>query len=186
MRCLLTLKGSRAQKSSVFRYRFGFIFLRARSERKAFSFRGRRFVMKLPWQKPKLRTGQGSTMLSRDEFERRWKQQFYDPAFEKAQSEIDLLAGIAWEAYNDHRKSPRIRKAGSEFADPEHELAIEWLETRGQIRAAEKKQKKHDSYSQILLVCASPRTDETCPSEMSKTFRIAKMLCEFIEQAGGF
>ena len=142
--------------------------------------------MKLPWQKPKLRTGQGSTMLSRDEFERRWKQQFYDPAFEKAQSEIDLLAGIAWEAYNDHRKSPRTRKAGPEFADPEHELAIEWLETRGQIRAAEKKQKKHDSYSQILLVCASPRTDETCPSEMSKTFRIAKMLCEFIEQAGGF
>ena len=94
--------------------------------------------MKLPWQKPKVRSGQGSTVLSRDEFERRWKQQFYDPAFEKAQSEIDLLAGIAWEAYNDHRKSPRTRKAGPEFADPEHELAIEWLETRRQIRAAEK------------------------------------------------
>jgi multimeric flavodoxin WrbA len=142
--------------------------------------------MKLPWATSKVRTGQGSTELTRDEFERRWKQQFYDPAFETAQSEINVLAGIAWDAYRNHRKSPRTRKAGPEFADPEHELAIEWLETRAQIQAAEAKQKRHDGASQILMICASPRTDETCPSEMSKTFRIARTLREFIEEAGDF
>jgi hypothetical protein len=76
--------------------------------------------MKLPWQKPKIRTGQRLTMLSRDEFERRWKQQFYDPAFEKARSEIDPLAGIAWEAYNDHRKSPPHPEGWSRVRTPCH------------------------------------------------------------------
>jgi multimeric flavodoxin WrbA len=142
--------------------------------------------MKLPWTTPEIRTGQGSAKLSREEFDRRWRQQFYDPAFARAQVELETLAAIAWEAYDDERKSPRTRKGGPEFADPEHELAIEWLEARAQIQTAEAKQKNAAGDSQILLVCASPRTDETCPSEMSKTFRIAKMLREFIEQAGGF
>lgn len=26
--------------------------------------------------------------------------------------------------------------------------------------------------SRVLLICASPRTDETCPGEMSKTYRL--------------
>ena len=136
--------------------------------------------MKLPWTTPKVRTGQGSTELTRDEFERRWKQQFYDPAFEKAQSRKSTTSSLASLGTPTAitAKDPRTRKAGLEFADPvKHELAIEWLETRAHIHeAAEAKQKKHDGASQILMICASPRTDETCPSEMSKTFRIAKML----------
>jgi multimeric flavodoxin WrbA len=161
------------------------ISLRARSREKAFYFRGAT-KMKLPWTTPKVRTGQGSTKLSRAEFERRWREQFYDPAFAKAGTELESLAAIAWDAYENERKSPRTRKAGPEFADPEHELALEWLEARARIQAAETAQKKVDGASQILLICASPRTDETCPSEMSKTFRIAKMLREFIEEGGAF
>src|SRR2546423_15657027 len=76
---------------------------------------------------PRVRTGQGSTRLSREEFQRRWKQRFYDPAFAAEKESIDRLAEIAWQAYEDHRKSPRTRKAGPEFADPEYELALEWL-----------------------------------------------------------
>jgi hypothetical protein len=44
-------------------------------------------------------------------------------------NEIRRLGGIAWNAYSDRRKSPWIRKTGPGFADPEYELAIEWLET---------------------------------------------------------
>ena len=63
---------------------------------------------------PKVRTGQGSARLSKAEFQRRWKERFYDPAFHPEREKIDRLAEIAWEAYDDHRKSPRSRKAGPE------------------------------------------------------------------------
>src|SRR6202165_1601243 len=130
----------------------------------------------MPWfkSKPTVRTGQGSTQLSKEEFLRRWKQRFYDPAFEPVQSKIDELGNIAWEAYDDHRKSPRTRKAGAEFADPEYELAIEWLETRAKIQAARDRHRPTATRARILLFCASPRPDETCPGEMSKKFRLAQ------------
>jgi multimeric flavodoxin WrbA len=136
--------------------------------------------------KPAVRTGQGSTKLSREEFKQRWKQRFYDPAFDSLSAEVERLSEVAWEAYDDSRKSPRTRKAGPEFADPEYELSIEWLEARARIQEAEEQQKSPAARSRILLVCASPRTDETCPSEMSKTFRIAQTAQELIEKAEKF
>ncbi|HEY1771097.1 MAG TPA: NAD(P)H-dependent oxidoreductase [Chthoniobacterales bacterium] len=123
---------------------------------------------------PKVRTGQGSFRLNREEFKRRWKEHFSDPAFSAEAESIDRLAEIAWLAYEDRRKSPRTCKAGPEFADPEHELAVEWLETREKIMAAQREFERHAAASRILLICGSPRNDETCPSEMSKTFRIAQ------------
>jgi multimeric flavodoxin WrbA len=135
---------------------------------------------------PKVRTGQGSTRLSKEEFQRRWKERFYDPAFDPERAQIDRLAEIAWEAYDDHRKSPRTRKAGPGFADPEHELALEWLEAREKILAAQKQFENVGSSSRILLVSGSPRTDETCPSEMAKTFRLAMLARELMEKEPGF
>lgn len=135
---------------------------------------------------PKVRTGQGSTRLSKAEFQRRWKERFYDPAFDAEREQIDRLAGIAWEAYDDHRKSPRTRKAGPGFADPEHELALEWLEARERILAAQEQFENGDSSSRILLISGSPRTDETCPSEMAKTFRLATLARELMEKEPGF
>jgi len=130
---------------------------------------------------PRVRTGQGSTKLSREEFTRRYQAQFYDPAFDAARSEIERLTSIAWEAYEDGRKSPRTRKAGPEFADPEQKLSVEWLETRERIGEAQREFERRDGASRILLICASPRTDETCPSEMSKTYRLAQHAREAIE-----
>jgi multimeric flavodoxin WrbA len=135
--------------------------------------------------KPKIRTGQGSTRLTKSEFQRRWKQRFYDPAFEAMAAEIDRLAEIAWEAYDDSRKSPRTQKAGPGFADPEFELSIEWFETRDRIRQAQN-QHQASGTSRVLLICGSPRTDETCPSEMSKTFRIAQAAREVIAATPNF
>jgi multimeric flavodoxin WrbA len=96
------------------------------------------------------------------------------------------LAEIAWEAYDDHRKSPRNRKAGPGFADPEHELALEWLEARERILAAQKQFEDPAGTSRILLISGSPRTDETCPSEMAKSFRLTTIARETMEKEPGF
>lgn len=74
---------------------------------------------------PIVRTGQGSTKLSRTEFERRYRAQFMDPAFDAAKPEVERLTAIAWDAYDDSRKNSHMRKAGPGFADPEHELSLE-------------------------------------------------------------
>ena len=42
---------------------------------------------------PSVREGQGSTKLSREEFERRYQEQFHDPAFDAARTEIARLTG---------------------------------------------------------------------------------------------
>lgn len=113
---------------------------------------------------PTVRTSQGSTKLSGAEFELRYQAQFVDPAFEAVQPEVERLTTIAWEVYRDSRKNTHTRKAGPEFADPEHELSVEWLETRAAIQSAQQRFEDHRSKSRILLISASPSTDETCPS----------------------
>ncbi|PAW74413.1 MAG: hypothetical protein B9S38_03170 [Verrucomicrobiia bacterium Tous-C4TDCM] len=135
---------------------------------------------------PTVRTGQGSTRLSRSEFEHRYRAQFADPAFDAPTPEVERLTTIAWEAYEDSRKSPHSRKAGPEFADPEHELPLEWLETRAAIKEAQQRFEDHGGKSRILLISASPRTDETCPGEMAKTFRVTTEVRECIERNSGF
>ena len=59
-----------------------------------------------------------------------------DPLFDAVQSEIERLLEVAWKAYEQGFKSPRYRKAGPGFADPDFELGIEWLETRERIQKA--------------------------------------------------
>ena len=135
---------------------------------------------------PTVRTSQGSTKLSGAEFELRYQAQFVDPAFEAVQPEVERLTTIAWEVYRDSRKNTHTRKAGPEFADPEHELSVEWLETRAAIQSAQQRFEDHRSKSRILLISASPSTDETCPSEMAKTFRVTTEVRTCIENEVGF
>jgi multimeric flavodoxin WrbA len=129
---------------------------------------------------PLIRKGQGETHLSREEFTRRFKERFYDPAFEPLQAELDKLAAVAWDGYDQYRKSPRKRKAGPGFADPEFELPIEWLETRAAIQQAEREHRDASKPDRFLVICASSRHDETCPGEMSKTFRLATLAREWL------
>jgi len=74
---------------------------------------------------PKVRKGQGDTTLSREEFGRRFRERFYDRAFDPLSAEIARLEDVAWDGYSNSRKSPRTRKAGPEFADPSYDLSIE-------------------------------------------------------------
>jgi multimeric flavodoxin WrbA len=133
---------------------------------------------------PTIRKGQGDVKLARDEFERRFRERFYDPQFEEVRHEIDVMAGVAWTVYDEYHKSPRKRKAGAGFADPDFELSIEWLEARERIAQAAREQADASRRSRILVVCGAARHDQTCPGEMSKTFRLVQMAREEIEGAG--
>ncbi|HEY7173191.1 MAG TPA: NAD(P)H-dependent oxidoreductase [Vicinamibacterales bacterium] len=132
----------------------------------------------------RVRKGQGDVKLTREEFERRLRERFFDPDFEKVDRELAAIVDVAWRSYDEYHKSPRKRKAGPGFADPEFELPIEWLETRERIQQAEREQQDPQRPGRVLVVCGAARHDQTCPGEMSKTFRLASQAREEIERAG--
>jgi multimeric flavodoxin WrbA len=127
-----------------------------------------------------------SVELSRAEFERRFRQRFYDPAFGTLEPQLAPIVEQAWRSYIDYHKSPRKRRAGRGFAVPGFELPVEWLATRAAIRAAERRQKSRRGASRILLINGSARSDQTCPGEMSKTFRLAEIARRAIEKQPRF
>jgi multimeric flavodoxin WrbA len=131
-----------------------------------------------------VRKGQGDVKLTREEFERRLRERFYDPEFQAVERQIADVIDVAWKAYDEYHKSPRIRKAGPGFADPEFELPVEWLETRQRIQDAERQQKDPAGRGRVLLVCGAARHDQTCPGEMSKSFRLVSQAREEIDRAG--
>src|SRR5438552_18759518 len=100
---------------------------------------------------PKVRTGQTLTKLTKEEYLKRWRQRFYDPAFLSKNADLDAIAEIAWGAYADDRNSPRSSKAGPGFADPEYELSVEWLEARQSVVAAENSKESYAYASSVLL-----------------------------------
>ncbi len=130
-----------------------------------------------------VRKGQMSPQLSREEFSRRFRDSFYDPAFLNAEDAVAELEEIAWDGYVNDRKSPITAKAGKGFADPGYELSVEWRETSERLKAAEKKQKAPKTRSRMLVICASPRSDGSCPGEISKTYRLAKLVRDEAEAA---
>ena len=133
-----------------------------------------------------VRKGQGDVKLSREEFAGRLAERFYDPAFDVVRAEIDRIIEIAWRNYDQYHKDPRKRKAGPGFADPEFELPLEWLAARDAVIAAEQRQRDPSGPRRILLVCGAARHDETCPGEMSKTFRLVQLAREIVEASEGF
>ena len=137
-------------------------------------------------RKTKPRKGQPSVQLSRQEFVERLRERFYDPAYRSHLSEFERLADVAWDAYDDYRKSPIRRRAGTAFKDPDYQLPVEWLETRKAIMAAERRQRSRKGPSRILLICGAARNDQTCPGEMSKTFRLAQVARREIERQTRF
>jgi len=83
--------------------------------------------------KPKVRTGSPSVQLAKEEFFRRARERFYDPTFAAFTPQIESVLEAAWRNYAEYHKSPRTRKAGAGFSDPEFPLAVEWLETRKNV-----------------------------------------------------
>jgi multimeric flavodoxin WrbA len=120
----------------------------------------------------------------REEFGKRFRLNFHDPAFAREKDSIARLEAIAWDAYHEGRKAPITIKAGPGFANPDFDLSVEWSETRDRLLKAEARQKDAGTLSRVLVICGSARNDGTCPGEMSKTYRLAKVAEEVLKSAG--
>ena len=55
--------------------------------------------------------------------------------FPRLERELDAIIAAAWDAYSHSRKAPVTRKAGSGFADPDYDIAVDWLDARDAIHA---------------------------------------------------
>ena len=133
---------------------------------------------------PTVRKGQAPAVLSRKIFHERFMQSFMDPAFKPEAEALGRLESVAWDAYKEGRKAPVTRKAGSGYADPDHDLSVEWLATKKQIEAAQTAWSKKASPSRVLLICGSARNDGTCPGEISKTWRLTNTAKTTLQKAG--
>ena len=81
----------------------------------------------------KARKGMPGVTLNKTLLAERLKAHFYDPKFETVAGSLDRIVEVAWDAYKNSRKSPRKRRAGQGFADPDYEISVEWLATRAAI-----------------------------------------------------
>ena len=126
----------------------------------------------------RVRKGQIAGVMSREEFRERYFSAFKDPAYRAEWPAIKRIEEIAWDGYTNNRKSPLSRKAGQGYADPEYELSDEWRDARAGIEAAERRQKDPSTPSRVLVVSGADRNDGSCPGEMSKTFRLSRLVIE--------
>jgi multimeric flavodoxin WrbA len=124
---------------------------------------------------PEVRRGQAPPTLSREEFGRRYRLRFTDPAFEAESEAIGRLEAIAWQAMVDGRKAPVTRPAGPGYADPTYALSVDWTATRARLDAAQQAWQRPETPSRVLLVVGAARNDGTCPGEVSKTWRLARI-----------
>jgi multimeric flavodoxin WrbA len=135
--------------------------------------------------KTRVRKGMPSVALTKARYTARARERFFDPAFDPLQAEIGKVIDAAWNGYHQYRKSPRTRKAGRGYADPAFDLSIDWLTARDAIARAERRQKSAATESRILLINGSMRSDQTCPGEISKTWRLVEMARKVIERERG-
>ena len=134
--------------------------------------------------KPRVVKGMPSVELDRAEFARRFRQRYADSLFEQVDAELNAVLDAAWRSYRGHHKSPQTRKAGPEFADPDYDLSLDWLAARDALRLAETEHHDRSLPPKILVINGSARTDQSCPGEVSKTWRLAKLVETTLESAG--
>jgi multimeric flavodoxin WrbA len=129
---------------------------------------------------PEPRKGMPSVELDEAEFRRRFVAQFPDPAFAPLKADLDRVAGVAWDSYINSRKSPVTEKAGPGYADPDYDLAVDWVAAKAAIGRAGAEYQDPAQPPCILIVNGSSRSEHTCPGEMSKSWRlleIAREIC---------
>ncbi len=131
------------------------------------------------------REGTPSPRLNEQQFLARFLSQFPDRAFDPLRDELARVAAAAWDAYDNHRKSPRTRKAGPGFANPDYDLAEDWIVARAAIEAAHARYGDPAGPLRVLLISCSSRSEHTCPGEMSKSFRLTEIAREVFAEAPG-
>ena len=131
-----------------------------------------------------IRKGQAPAAMERAPFSTRFRANFTDPAFRGEDTALQRLEDIAWAAYTEGRKAPLRHKAGPGYANPDYELSDEWVATKQRLDQAQLRWADTATQSRVLLVCGSARNDGTCPGEVSKSFRLANLARQELEQAG--
>lgn len=121
---------------------------------------------------PEVRTQSKYVPLTQEQFRSRFFARFQDPVFSDVQQELDRVCERAWNSYIEYRKSPNQTRAGDDFADPDADLPVEWLDTRAAIADACARHDDASSPTRILLVQGSTRTEHSCPGEIPKTLRL--------------
>jgi hypothetical protein len=116
-----------------------------------------------------------SPRLDEATFKLRFRRQFADSAFDPLEPELTKMAHAAWDAYAHSRKSPHTRKTGAGFADPDYDIAADWLKARDAVAEAQRQHEAPGPPNRVLLINGSPRSEHTCPGEMSKSFRLMKL-----------
>ena len=132
---------------------------------------------------PEVRQGQAPQPLARNEFHLQFMRSFADPRFEPLNAALTQVEEVAWKNYQEGRKAPVTQKAGSEFADPDYDLSVDWKATRDSLLAAEQRQKDPQTRSRVLLIIGAARNDGSCPGEISKTYRMSLWAKEILEAA---
>jgi multimeric flavodoxin WrbA len=130
------------------------------------------------------RKGMPSPSLCETEFKRRFLTQYQDPAFDSLASELERIAAAAWDGYSKSRKSPHTRKAGPGFADPNYDLAADWIDTHHAVQRAQLQHEDPQAPHRFLLINSSSRSEHTCPGEMSKSFRLVELARAVFEGGG--
>lgn len=130
---------------------------------------------------PKPRHEMPPRKLDRAAFAARFRAQFAGEAFGALAPELDRLTEAAWQEYDAGNKSPRTRKAGPGHADPDYDLAVDWIEARAAVDRASARHRDPAGPARILIVNGSPRTEHTCPGESSKSWRLAEIAREVLE-----
>jgi multimeric flavodoxin WrbA len=133
---------------------------------------------------PEVRKGQAPEPHRRDVFRQRFLANFFDPAFRAEGEALDRIEAIAWDAFKEGRKAPVTRKAGPEFHDPDYDLSEEWYQTRQRLRDAQARWEQPATPSRVLVIACASRNDGTCPGEISKTWRLARIAQQTVEAAG--
>src|ERR1700709_396615 len=121
-----------------------------------------------------VRKGMPAVKLTREEFEKRYRSRFADPAFKPLTRELDAVIAAAWDGYSQSRKGPHTRKAGQGFADPDYDLSVDWLAAREAILAAQRRHDDANETPRILVINGSSRNEHTCPGEMAKAWGLIK------------
>lgn len=124
---------------------------------------------------PDPRTGMPSPKLDRAEFRRRFLGQYIDPGYDQMRGELERIADAAWDAYSNERKAPLTRKAGPGYADPDHDLALDWIAGKDAIERAQLEHDHQAGPSRVLLINGAARSEHTCPSEISKSWRLTRI-----------
>lgn len=130
------------------------------------------------------RKGTPSPDLDQEEFRRRFLGAFPDPAFDGLKEELDRIAAAAWDGYSHGRKSPKTRKAGPEFFNPDYDLSVDWIAASDAVRAAQAVHDDRAGPRRFLLISGSSRSEHTCPGEMSKSYRLIDTARAVLEEAG--